>query len=233
MSAKEVYRVGLFIVATGRYIQFIPALIQSAEKYFLPDHDRVFIVFTDHMEQLPQQRNVIGVYQDRLGWPGDTLLRCKMYYDQRLVCQKFDYIYACDADFLFVDTVGEEILGKRVAVLHPGYVGSKGTPEKNPKSTAYIGDSDNQQHYFAGGFYGGEGEEFIMINAYMLKNILKDLRNGLIAIWHDESHLNKYFVHNPPTIILSPSYCYPENLKMDYHPRILALLKDHNELRKK
>lgn len=225
------YRVGLFIVATGRYISFVQPLIKSAEKYFLPGHDRTFVVFTDHLDELIQQNNVIGIYQNRLGWPYDTMLRCKMYAEQEQLCSQFDYIYACDSDFLFVDNVQEEILGDRVAVIHPGYAGSLGTPEKNSLSTACIYEDDNQKHYFAGGLYGGTSDEFVKINQTMLANINDDLQKGIIAVWHDESHLNKYFACNPPTTILSPSYCYPEGVTINYHPRILALLKDHKAMR--
>jgi histo-blood group ABO system transferase len=66
---------------------------------------------------------------------------------------------------------------------------------------------------------------------YMQENIKADLAKNIIAIWHDESHLNRYFIDNKPTKILSPSYCYPESWQLSYPKRLLALDKNHQNMR--
>ena len=63
------------------------------------------------------------------------------------------------------------------------------------------------------------------------ENIYQDLKNNIIAIWHDESHLNRFYIDNKPTLILSPSYCYPESWNLPYKKRLLALDKNHKEVR--
>jgi histo-blood group ABO system transferase len=63
------------------------------------------------------------------------------------------------------------------------------------------------------------------------KNIKIDFEKNFIAVWHDESHLNRYMIDNTPTKILTPSYCYPENMYLPYHKKLLALDKNHKELR--
>jgi len=60
-------------------------------------------------------------------------------------------------------------------------------------------------------------------------NVDKDLENGIIARWHDESHMNRYFLDHEPTIILDPGYCYSNcsGHILPYKQKILALDKDH------
>jgi hypothetical protein len=65
------------------------------------------------------------------------------------------------------------------------------------------------------------------------ENIDTDLQKDIIAIWHDESHLNRYLISNQQlTKTLLPSYCYPESWNLPYPKKILALDKDHEAIRK-
>lgn len=223
-------KVGLLVVATGKYIDFVNPLICSARKHFCTDCDVTYYVFTDG--QVPDGADVVKIHQTRMGWPYDTLMRCKLYYDNRDLFKDQEYLFACDADMLFVDIVGQEILSDRVATQHPGFVEKRGSYESsNHSSTAYVSNREGLQ-YFAGGFHGGSYDEFIALNKKMVEGIEKDLANNFIAVWHDESHLNRYFIDNPPTAILSPSYCYPESWHLPYVKKLLALDKNHDALRK-
>jgi len=47
----------------------------------------------------------------------------------------------------------------------------------------------------------------------------------------DESHMNRYFIDTPPTKILDPSYCHIEGTKSNYTPKLVALNKNHREIR--
>jgi len=221
--------IGLLIVATGKYINFVEPLINSAKQHFCANHHVTYFVFTD--DRLPLMDNVVVIPQDRLGWPYDTLMRFAMYYNQKDMLQSMDYLYACDSDMLFTDTVGDEILGERVATQSPGYIGRRGTYETRPYSTAYVGRHEGKQ-YFAGGFYGGTTQEFLQLLAQVTANIQIDLQRKIIAAWHDESHLNRYFIDHEPTVILSGSYCYPGKLIKPYPKKLWALEKDHTEYRK-
>jgi len=65
-----------------------------------------------------------------------------------------------------------------------------------------------------------------------IKNrIDRDLKNNLIAQWHDESHLNRYFIDNCPSKILPPSYCYGEGMRLPFQKKLIALDKNHKEMR--
>ena len=65
--------------------------------------------------------------------------------------------------------------------------------------------------------------------------VTDDLQRGVIALWHDESQMNRYLIDNPPTLSLTPSYCFAEeqmqNPDYPYEAKIIALKKDHDELR--
>jgi histo-blood group ABO system transferase len=222
-------KVGLLIMATGKYTTFLPALCASADKYFLPNHERTYFIFTDG--HVPESDNIVRIEQKRLGWPYDTMMRFKVYRDAAHHFADCDYLFACDADMLFVNTFGQEILGERVATRHPGYCMPHQLHddyETNPQSRACIAPGQGS-YYFAGGFYGGSTQEFLAMACTCVENIELDLAHGIIAKWHDESHLNRYFLDNPPTVILSPSYCFPEDWDLPFVPRLLALSKNHKE----
>ncbi len=221
--------VGLLIMATGKYISFVPPLVTSAEKYFCNNHNVTYFVFTD--SDLPSTSNITYIHQNRLGWPYDTMMRYHVYLASQNLLETQDYLFACDADMLFVGEVGDEILGKRVATIHPGYFsGRRGTYETNPKSLAYISNQEGE-HYFAGGFYGGEAQEVLTIAKTNAAHIDNDLMHNFIAVWHDESHWNRYCIDHKPTIILNPSYCYPEGWSIPYTPKLVALNKNHADMR--
>ncbi|BDC34778.1 hypothetical protein Noda2021_07360 [Candidatus Dependentiae bacterium Noda2021] len=220
------HSVGLLMVATGKYVQFIPQLIESARTYFCKGHDVHYYVFTDGNLQPAPDTTII--FQQRLGWPHDTLKRFSMYASHADQYQHHDYLFALDADMLFVDYVGSEILSDRVATLHPCLVNQRGTYETRSISTACV-KADEGTHYFAGGFNGGSSKEFLKMACTITANIEKDLEHGFIALWHDESHLNRYFIDNKPTLILCPDYCYPEGWDLPYNPKLVALLKDHKK----
>lgn len=54
-------------------------------------------------------------------------------------------------------------------------------------------------------------------------NIDEDLSKDIIAIWHDESHLNAYLYHLEESefYLLSPEYLYPEVWKLLFKKKIL------------
>lgn len=221
-------KVGILIVATGKYDQFVGPLIASARKHFCTDQEVTYFVFSDG--NIEEASDVVGIHQKKMGWPYDTMMRNAIYHEHRDLFAAQDYLYAIDADMLFVDTVGTEIFGERVATLHAWYIGRRGTYEIDQKSLACV-SQDEGEHYFAGGFFGGSNPEFLKIIAETTQRVRNDLSHGTIAIWHDESHWNRYCIDHPPTVILDPSYCHPESFDFGYSKKLIALDKNHNEVR--
>jgi hypothetical protein len=119
-----------------------------------------------------------------------------------------------------------------VGVRHPGFHASERsayTYEPKSISTACVAPSEGKA-YYCGGVKGGTSTAFLAMAEQLAANVNQDLRNNHIALWHDESHLNRYFVDHPPKT-LSPSYCYPEKWQLPFPKIVLALDKDHGEIR--
>ena len=222
-------KIGMLVISTGKYDVFVEPLLQSAREYFLKNHEVTFFLFTDS-EKWKETSDVITTYVKHEPFPAPTLKRYQIFDNNKQLLKDQDYLFYCDADMLFVSEVGDEILSDRVATVHPGFLGRRGTPETRKESLAYVGP-DEKLMYFAGGFNGGTSSEFLKMSKKLSDNIKTDLSKGIIAIWHDESHMNRYFVDNPPTKVLNPSYCYPENWNLPFDKKLLALDKNHKEIR--
>jgi histo-blood group ABO system transferase len=228
-------KVGLLVIATNKYLSFARSLFHSMQNYFLnmPGVERKMFLFTNQ----PAFPGPVRIYQKHEPWPGMTLKRYEIFHINRHQLQEMDFLYYCDADMRFVDHIRCEILGERVATQHPGYWNSPRHVlpyETNPISTAYVAPHEGNM-YYAGGFYGGSGHSFLAMAGAISENVKHDLNRGYIATWHDESHLNRYLINNPPSVVLNPSYCFPEAAwaqSLPFHRILLALDKNHAELRR-
>jgi histo-blood group ABO system transferase len=224
-------KVGLLIIATNKYTQFLQPLIESADKFFLPNQEVSYFIFTNKNIEIYSNRKVVKIDVEHREWPWMTLGRYKIFSNNSEILSKMDYLYYCDVDMRFVSEVGDEVLSERVATQHPGYYGRRGTPETRIESLACVRENEEMQ-YFAGGFNGGKSEEYLKMARHISNNIDIDYSRGIIAIWHDESHMNRYFIDNQPTKILDPSYCCNEGwINCPFGRRLLALDKNHSEIR--
>ncbi|OGN62358.1 MAG: hypothetical protein A3F09_03795 [Chlamydiae bacterium RIFCSPHIGHO2_12_FULL_49_11] len=222
--------IGFCIVATGKYIDFTPPLIESAEKYFCRGTPKRYFVFSDRTSELPKNAEIIEVRH--FSWPFSTAMRNTFYVLHKERLKECDYLFAIDADMRFVSPIAkEEVLGTLVATQHPGFYRMRGSYESNSISKAFVAPNEGE-YYFCGGFFGGKREEFIKLCQKTSDNFFEDLKKGFIAEWHDESHHNRYLIDYPPTKILSPAYCYPESWKLPFEKKLLALDKNHAEFQK-
>jgi hypothetical protein len=224
-------RVGLLLIATNKYNGFVSALVKSVKEHFFTEDEVTIYLFSDRDHP---DLTVFPIPSYR--FPRATLYRYHTFatYAEDL---KADYLFYCDVDMRFVAPVGRDILPDGinddglVAVEHPGFFLGGGSWETRPESTAFV-PPHMRVRYYAGGFNGGERESFLTMAEELAEKIRTDEANGIIACWHDESHLNAYLASLHPRT-LSPSYCYPEHLDLGWNitPKIYALLKDHREIR--
>ena len=74
--------------------------------------------------------------------------------------------------------------------------------------------------------------EFVNMCKLLRNNIEENLRDNYIALWHDESYMNRYMIDNPPTVILPPTYAQPESWALFGPTKILHVDKNHLVVRK-
>ena len=195
-------KIAVMYICTGKYEYFWDEFYRTSELYFYPDVPKHYFVFTESPRVMSQKlSNVSFIYQKRSGWPYDTLLRFHWFSMVQDQIARYDYCYYCNANSVFVKTVTPELIPlptqEKPLLLwchtahYEDYSSNDITTEQNPESTAYIGpDVSCRQH--GGGFFGGTSEAFLKMTLELRDNIQSDLDKGIIAVWHDQSHIIKY-----------------------------------------
>ena len=219
--------VGIFLIATGKYVDFVKPLCDDLDKYFLTNHEKTVYVFTD-ADEVPG--GATKIYYEHKPWPHPTLYR---YHAFTALNPQHDYYYYLDVDMRVVAPVGDEILGDLVGTRHPGFYKKSKlefSQERRFLSAAFA-PFRLLNYYYAGGFNGGS--KYLDMARTICKWIDLDQKYGYTPEWFDESYLNKYFAYNPPDVSLDPSYCYPESpchavswKLLECVPKIVCLFKD-------
>lgn len=200
----------------------------------------------------------------KLMWPEATLDRYRIFEEFKDTLVE-DVLIHIDADMIikrdFIEKLHELELDNDITLVsHPGYwrpsngsgypinflsfirylrirfcYGSLGTWETRKKSTAYV-PRKMRKKYVCGGVWMGQRDAFIRLCTLLKENVIIDNRNGIVAQWHDESHLNKWASINKYNC-LPPSFCYSNDFKhlSALTPIIEAVTKNKSfsELKKK
>lgn len=238
---------GVLLISTGKYKQFVQPLINQIDKYFLPEYKKTIFVFSDeYMCDLDAISTIVHIPIPAYKWPYPTLLRYMLFDDNKELLKRCSHLTYMDVDMAIVAKVGDDILVDEglVVVRHPGFYISDGWgngDNENPReSTSYM-PPENRKHYYCGGVQSGTAEAYLQLSKTLARNIKEDEANGVMAIYHDETHYNKYVnenVNNVPIKELIPSYCMVEQPHLqqlwgiDTLPKIIiALSKDHKTIR--
>jgi len=181
-------------------------------------------------------------HQEHLPWPYITLLRFDTILKAKDALLKSDFILFLDADTLVVSDIQEEELftdKKYIGVHHPCHFLQMpphnefpGAFETNEKSLSAITENDNTSVYFQGCVWGGKVPFVIDMMEELSRRTKVDLDKDVIAQWHDESHMNKYFAENQNDVhILGSEYAYPEVFSSycNFEPKIVHLSKDNSK----
>lgn len=237
-DADSTPSVAILYIATGRYTVFWEHFYQSAEKFLLPDCSKHYILFTDSAELLSQQdhySNVTMIEQEALEWPYSTLMRFKFFLSVKDIIGKHDYVFYFNANTEFLSYITQRDLlpiefNKKLSLCrqpHMFHLNRRDyTYERNPKSLAYIAINQGK-YYFTGALNGGETKAYLQMCETLNQNTETDLENDVIALWHDESHLNKFALNRNDIKVLPPYFTKGETEYWKHTSKLMFSDKTH------
>jgi len=222
-------KASILLISTNKYNSFLKPCIDSINKFFCKDLEKEFIIFSDDERITKQFDNSFFYPIEHDVWPFITLKRYQIFKAAYEKIKDSDMVIYFDVDLEVVREVNLDFSNIDIfGVQHPGiYREANFFPvETNVKSTACLNPL-NLYTYHQGCLWGAKKNEFLKLNDTLIENVNEDLKNNVIAAWHDESHLNKYFYDNRQKITtLSSSFCYPENWNLPCEKIIIH--KDKN-----
>jgi len=194
-------------------MRYAAPLFASIQEYFPPCDT---VLFTDETQKDFGQ--TVTVFESAREWPYPTILLYRIVSKQRELMLQYDQVFWMDIDMLVCSKIeADEICSDGItAVLHhmlPNFF------ERNPKSTAYV---EGSHPYYQGCFWGGESKAIVQMCETLARNVDIDLERGIVALWHDESHLNRYLVDHPPAKVLTSAYAYPGEHLLMYPDTLLV-----------
>uniref|UniRef100_A0AAV2L989 Globoside alpha-1,3-N-acetylgalactosaminyltransferase 1-like n=1 Tax=Knipowitschia caucasica TaxID=637954 RepID=A0AAV2L989_KNICA len=238
-------RIAVLVLAVGKYTRFIKGFLESGEKYFFVGFRVTYYIYTDNEKEVPQVslapgRNMLVLSVPSANrWQEVVLSKMQRAIDaiENGLHKDADYLFMMDIDSVFRYRFGAESLSRLIAVLHRGYYKDTHRDhfpyERRPESRAFIpyGKGD---FYYTAAVWGGYTDDMYKLVKHCNDKSLEDADNGIEAAWQEESHLNKYFLYNKPTKVLSPEYLWSDYdaVPKDIHVvRISQLIKNYAEVR--
>ena len=227
-----VNKLGILYLATGPYIKFWPVFYTSMENHFCKNSDHFYFVFTDDKTNKIFEgcNNIHFIEIFNMPWPLVTLLRFHFFNMIKDELAKMDYLIFSNANIECCKDVNEAELFENTDLFftqHPGYYQKKPkyfVLERSKYSTAYVPYREKTK-YVIGAFFGGKSKAFLSMSNELKKNIEEDLKRNIIAKWHDESHLNRYYANHQNNRLVSPAYCYPSSFEIPMEPILRSVDK--------
>ena len=229
-------KIGILYICTWKYDKFFDWFYESSEQHFLTNHKKQYFVFTDSdqlQERYKDYTNIQFIYQRRLWFPLDTLMRFWMFKWIEENLKIVDFLVFFNANFIFQSTIFDDdflpngTTEKLVAWLHWWFYKKPSilySYERNPKSAAYIPYRKSGK-YYQWSLNGWFTEDYLELIDECTKTVNMDLLKNYMSPWHDECHLNKYLFWRKDIKALSPAYNYPEGSWLPFDAKILLLDK--------
>lgn len=214
-------KIAILYICTGKYNLFFNGFYESAMLNLLPNVDKTFFVWSDDDNLGDNLSNVIVIHKECAGFPADSLFRFELFMQVEDELSKFDYIYFFNANAEIRQTIGIDILPDESGLAMGIWPGKREHQhpmffpyERNRKSLAYVAPYGKNYTYYMGGINGGSANVYLNMIRTLCNNIRDDYNRGIIAKYHDESHINAYLRHHPCKK-LGREYCLPEEWIQD------------------
>ncbi|XP_065810799.1 alpha-1,3-galactosyltransferase 2 isoform X1 [Labrus bergylta] len=235
--------VALTVFAVGRYLDaYLWDFLNSSEHYFMLGLPVIYYVFTDMPQKVPDIKlphlrtmRIINVKRHSR-WQDISMMRMKTIADtiESDIRHHSTHVFCFDVDQVFTGRFGSEALGDSVALLHAYFYHlpkERFTYDRNPKSKAYMETGD---FYYHAAVFGGSWKSVKALTEACYQSIMEDKKNNVEALWHDESHLNKYLWLHKPSRVLSPEYGWDPSIGYMNDIQVTRLLwapKQYEKLR--
>ena len=247
-------KIALIFIGTAKYADFFPLWHGCVSTYLMPEEDKIAVAFTDrYEEEMFHKPGVFQVPLEHKQWPYITLLRFAFINEilPQLKDKDVTHLLFLDADLFPQQKISfEDIFGDEtkpfVGVHHPGNF-------DNPDWEAFIVEGDSNANilkmtsetketlkgkvYHQGCLWGGEFSAVQEMCAELTRAIHEDLQNNIVADWHDESHMNRWFIQNYDRVrTIGTEYAFPDQLfwhktlsQRGLSPKMLHVDKKHSD----
>lgn len=227
-------KVAILNISIGNYFRFWELFYETSKVNFLPDTEKKYFVFTDKDKtELGNNSDVEYIFQENLGWPFNTMKRFAMFERIKEQLKNFDYIFFINGNARFAETLDSNFISNSkniITVQHPGFYRkdiSEVPYERRTESNACI-PYGKGKFYVQGAFIGGKAEAFLNMVDELNKLTEDDIGKNIIAVWHDESFLNKYIVDRDDVQVLGAQYLGFEEYVHPYKAPIILRSKRKN-----
>jgi hypothetical protein len=238
MASSEI---SIVSIATNNYLNFYYDLIISFQNV-CPEFSKInFCLFTNRTDDARKFAenhgfsNIVIIEIPNLGWPDASLLRYKIFFENKDVLNS-DILVYLDADMLILRDPIRQFKSaneQMTFIRHPGYYfeftmrflkyaarnprkilsfilslikfGGIGSWDVQRFSAAYV-ERQKRNHYFCGGVWFSKNSTFLNFCELLAERTNLGLKQNYVPIWHDESYLN-WFAAGHTHNELSPLFC--------------------------
>lgn len=241
MSKKSI---AVCYIATGPYIKFFEQFRESARKYFLPEFDRHFFVWSDTKVEECEDTTYIKKKWEK--WPDAAIGRFGTFLTMKDELLKYDYVCFFNAnskvarDIHEDDIIDPELPFSSAVHMEMAYMDEEGKRNwlKNnywsnePESPAFLELEelvDSYGGWLMGGFQLGRSKDFMEMCETTSVWVNYDKDAGRRLNWHDEPYFNRYAIDHGVKR-LTPEFLYPEGYDIPAKENPAIVIIDKNRV---